>query len=631
MSFDLGDLFLESGRLNADEKGEVADIIEFVESEWGLGGTGLRLFPVQRVILKAHYGIALDTEKKTVPIWGTSWRDGWRRDDSTKRMLTEAEYMQYLYDEGRCNINTVEPGYERREMALSIGRRSGKTFMSSCIAAYETYKLLAKSKPQAYYGLPDNTKIQLTSVATGKDQASLLFNEVSGHFSKCEYFRPFIANNTQSYVQFQTPADIEKFGPYKDCQNPAAATLKVWFQSCVAKGLRGSNNIVIILDEFAHFTDGSQSSAKAVYDAIVPSISAFTEKDPETRLALDADAASEGRVIMISSPLGRQGHFYRMFQIGMAGGEAGANMLTIQAPTWEVNPTVPTGEFAKQYAKDPNAFFTEYGGEFSDRTRGWIEPEDLLACVDVAKRPRKKAPPRMPHYLGIDLGLAGDGTALAIGHVEQGRVVVDVVDQIKAGEGDFVGQERLEFDDVADWVLDYSRRFFITEGMFDSWAGIPFEQALAKRGLGQIKSVHHTRNFTSEIFKNFKDMMIDKRLVLYDHPIEDGDEHCAYIRELLELQSTYHSKYITTVEAPQVDGKHDDMSDALVRMVWQASQHLGRHPSFGNQLSRRGQPQSKMSVRNFISGRRKMMAGGSHPSRQTRRAKSVSGILLKKP
>ena len=36
---------------------DAADIITFIESPWGLN---LRLYPVQRVLLKAHYGLALD-------------------------------------------------------------------------------------------------------------------------------------------------------------------------------------------------------------------------------------------------------------------------------------------------------------------------------------------------------------------------------------------------------------------------------------------------------------------------------------------------------------------------------------------------------------------------------------------
>ena len=47
-----------SARAKKSEKD--ADIIEFVEASWGLKMT---LFPVQRVILKAHYGLELDDER----------------------------------------------------------------------------------------------------------------------------------------------------------------------------------------------------------------------------------------------------------------------------------------------------------------------------------------------------------------------------------------------------------------------------------------------------------------------------------------------------------------------------------------------------------------------------------------
>ena len=50
-----------SASARAGKKSEKdADIIEFVEAPWGLKMT---LFPVQRVILKAHYGLELDDEK----------------------------------------------------------------------------------------------------------------------------------------------------------------------------------------------------------------------------------------------------------------------------------------------------------------------------------------------------------------------------------------------------------------------------------------------------------------------------------------------------------------------------------------------------------------------------------------
>lgn len=498
------------------------------------------------------------------------------------------------------------------ESFVANGMTNHNTALSACVAAYETYKLINKGDPQKFYGLPPANNIQLISIATDKDQAGLLYQEVSGHFGGCAYFGPYTANNTLSYARFQSPVDIERYGTYKD--NPSAkATIKVTFRSCVAKGLRGAGNILVILDEVAHFTDKGQSSADAVYTAVTPSTSTFAPKDPKDRRKPVGDV--EGRIILISSPLGRQGLFYKMFQIGMAGGKAASNMLCIQAPSWEVNPTIPASEFEKHYLKDQTAFFTEYGGEFSDRTRGWIERNsDLLTCVDPAARPQARGIPRRSYFLGLDLGLVGDGTAIAVGHLDDnGKIVLDLIEQIKAGEGKFAGKERLEFDDVADWVLDLSKRFLIQEGMFDQWAGIPFEQALSKRGLSQMKATPMNKNLTSQMFQNFKDMMWDEKLVLYDFPIAPGEGHCPYINEMFELQATYHSKYVTTVEAPNIEGKHDDMSDALVRMVWLASNRLSKNIHMAGARRVAG---PVVPAYNRVAVRRKQLQSGSVEARQ---------------
>jgi hypothetical protein len=625
---NLGILAAEVAR-TASPSTDVADIVTFIESPWGLG---MKLFPVQRVILKAHYGIALDDNPlgfpldipvpKNHPNYDVDLVDGdgfyalripfsnWHRENH--QVLTEAGYLKHLFDDGRCNVDHVVEGHERREMILSIGRRSGKTTISACIAAYETYKLISKGHPQSFYGLPDSNVIQIISVATDKDQAGLLYRECHGHFVNCDFFAAYMANATQSFATFQTPHDIEKFGPYSD--NPRSRfSLKITFRSCVAKGLRGAGNIVVILDEVAHFTDKGQSGAEEVYNAVTPSTSAFSRKDPlDSRKPI---GPVEGRIILISSPLGKQGQFYKLFQIGMSSSKAANNMLCIEAPTWEVNPTVPASEFEKHYIKDPAVFFTEYGGEFTDRTRGWIESEeDLLACVVKGRAAKHQAPAMAPHFMGVDVALVGDYTTVAIGHnAPDGKVILDHISAIKAGEGEFVGYDRLEFDDVASHIENLAKRFYIVEGIFDQWAGIPLEQALKKRGLSQLKSVHHTRTLSSQMYQNFKNMMLDKKLELYDHPIAEGEEHSAHIKELLELQAETVSKYIIKVEAPNMQGKHDDYSDSLVRMVWCATTNSTRVAHFG---STRGVP--NMANSRFGTGASSTRRGGrsgTHPSR----------------
>jgi hypothetical protein len=223
----------------------------------------------------------------------------------------------------------------------------------------------------------------------------------------------------------------------------------------------------------------------------------------------------------------------------------------------------------------------------------------------------------MPHFMGFDLGLAGNGSAVAIGHLEGDLIVTDLVDQIKAGEGKYVGVDRLDFDEVAEWVYAFTRRFFIVEGVFDQWAGIPFEQALNKRGLVQLKAEHMTKNLNSQIYQAAKDMIWDKRVVLYDYPIAEGQEHSEFIQEVIDLQATYQSKYVTIVEAPKIAGKFDDMSDAWARMVWLASKAMGNTAYMSKGARHKGSSVARQTGQRqaFLKSRR----SGSSPDRQIRR------------
>ena len=52
----LSDIAKSAGKVDASLQKD-ANIIEFVESSWGLK---MKLFPIQRIILKIHYGLELD-------------------------------------------------------------------------------------------------------------------------------------------------------------------------------------------------------------------------------------------------------------------------------------------------------------------------------------------------------------------------------------------------------------------------------------------------------------------------------------------------------------------------------------------------------------------------------------------
>lgn len=581
---------------------KIFNIIEYIEAPWGLN---MKLFPAQRFIVKLYYNLPLDTKLPEDPDRRIRVTDPFK----TKVIgeFTEREYLTFLYNEGRCNIG--EQDHERRELVLSIGRRGGKSTLSGIFASYEVYRLLNLYNPQAYYGLPNGNRIQILSVATNKDQAGLLFNEVTTHLAKCEYFKPFIANNTLSHVNFRTPYDIEKFGPTvrqeangKFQSLNGKATIRVTFKPCIARSLRGFGNVVIILDEVAHFQDKGGSSAEEVYTALEPSAAAFSRKDPRTGLPTrdpktGEEAKVESRIILISSPLGRSGLFHKRYDLAMRGGEGAGNLLAIQAPTWEINPTVAADFFRNKFHADPTTFMVEYGAQFSDQVSGWVEREaDLIACVDPARRPVFAGRPRMPHQMGIDVGLVNDGTSVVITHNEGDTVVLDYHEVWSAGVNwresnphlvrpdgtipypteyakTLEDVERLDFDEIANWIETLCKRFYITRGLFDRWNGIPLEQALHKKGLKQFTSEFFTRDQTSKMYQTAKMYMYDERLSLYDWPIpeksrEGNSKHSPLIAELLSLQAQQISKNITLVAAPKTANAHDDLSDGLIRSIW---------------------------------------------------------------
>jgi hypothetical protein len=574
----------------------VFDVLTYIESPWGLHMDGKEnrpgLYPVQRFIVKLFYNLPLDDREKKIVV----------TDTFRERILyrfTEVEYLRYLASEGRCNI--AEQDHIRRQLLLSIGRRAGKTTLSAIFASYELYRLLSLGNPQAYYGIPNGNRIQIISVATDKDQAGLLFSDVTSHLARCEFFQPYIANNTLSYVQFRTPYDIERYGPTvrhesgKFASFNGKASIRITFKASVSKGLRGSGNIVIILDEMAHFQDKGMSSAKDIYDAIVPSTMAFSPKDPrDTSKPL---GPVEARVICISSPLNKAGKFFELYHFGMSRAEGSENMLVIQAPTWEVNPTVEASSLKEKYHEDPTVFMTEYGAQFSDRVSGWIErEEDLLECVKPEHRPRNYGPPRFPHQMGIDVGLIGDGTCIAITHLEGPKIVLDYHEAWYAGipwkqtnphlpapiteyAKTLEMVERLDFEEIARWIVGLSKRFYLTDGLFDRWNGIPLEQALKKVGLKQFKSEFFSRDVTSKMYQALKLLIFDKRVVLYDWPTGlEGGKRSPLIEEMLSLQTKQTSKNQVIVSAPSIAGAHDDMSDALVRAAWLSLERLSMRP-----------------------------------------------------
>lgn len=105
---------------------EILNALDFIESQNGLG---VQLYPVQRVLIRALFGIPFDY-RPISELTGT-WNyvpvyDKFRETELYR--FTEAEYLKYIYNEGRCNIEDWRdiPSSGFKEACIFAGRRGGK-------------------------------------------------------------------------------------------------------------------------------------------------------------------------------------------------------------------------------------------------------------------------------------------------------------------------------------------------------------------------------------------------------------------------------------------------------------------------------------------------------------------------
>jgi phage terminase large subunit-like protein len=519
---------------------EVVDVVTFVEAQWGLG---LQLLPVQAFILKGFYGMELDDTTRTIEVPDVL-------NEKILYRMTEKQFLHFLYEEGRCNTDSVE-GKNFHESVLVLGRRATKSTMASCISNYELYKLVKRSDPSTFFGFPPNTEISILNVAPTDDQAGIVFNMIQSQAMKSPYLRDRSLHQTMTYFDLQTDADIKLHG------RPRASLVSM-AGGCSSNALRGRTAIVVIMDEMAFFIDkeNSRFSGGEVYKSLTPSIASF---------------GAHGKVLCLSSPYAKFGRFYERY---LESFDEPDYTLMFRMYTAMTNPTVPSEILRAAYRRDRSSFMCEYGGEFSDRVTAWIDDETEFR-KNISNRPVvTRGDGDTQYFMGIDLGFKNDGTAIAIVHKEGSKIVLDYADVWFSEQSDvweskeslyhgcdkYRDRTLLKMSDIVDEIKELVRWFPVKSGLFDQSNGYGLWELLTAAGLRQIEMVHFTDTKNAEVYELTKRMYGEQLLDLYDHSV--------LVPEMLSLEAERKAKNKVIVQAPARDGSHDDISDAFVRAVW---------------------------------------------------------------
>lgn len=422
-----------------------------------------------------------------------------------------------------------QPGYlPTGEMAntafLCVGRRGGKDVFSCALLTYlstvgaERYGYLANTVP--------GETLMAMLFALDKKQASVALKYTRAFFQK-----PVL----KKLVKRETSEGIELVNG-----------IEIGIMVADSASSRGRSVCVGIFDELAHWkgSENSVNPASDVWDAVEPSTSTI----PNALL------------LGISSPHIRSGLFYE--RVNASYGKPGRT-LTIKAPTWVMNPTVPRdGEFlTRQFEENPANFVSEYAAEFRNDLEQFVSLDVVQAAVDAKCFERPPETGKTYHLFIDPAGGSGkDSMTAAVAHCEGEMVILDAVREIKPP---FSPQAATA--ELAEFFKSYVPYGAKVYG--DRWGGEWPRELLRSHGI-EYRIAPAVR---TDLYVHLLPQLNSRRVRLI--------ENQKLVAQLVSLERTNQSGGKLKIDHPQGAGHHDDLANAVAGAVYVATKNLHQKPA----------------------------------------------------
>lgn len=384
-------------------------------------------------------------------------------------------------------------------LVLALGRRSGKSLLASIWATYDAIF-------GNYEGClrPDEPRY-IVCVATRHDQANIVYGNIRRFFN-LSALAPLVVDGTSEELWLANNVCIKVL-------------------PCSSRAVRGLAISTIILDELAYFvdTESGYQAGKQVYDALYPSLAQFGDR---------------GKMIAISTPWGKRGIFWQLWQRAQKGLPG---MAAFRYSTQEMNPTISKEFLERECLKDPESFASEYEAEFLDAAAAFLPADAVRACVvREGTTPYQQG---MRYVLGLDPAFSYDSFAFAVCHSEgedSQRVVLDHVERL---------QPPVSFVEAYELAAYLSQIYGDAQVVTDQHCAAPLVQTLRGKGVRvEVKPFDAKRN--QQVWGSLGALIRARRLEIYPSPVVD---------ELLRLEREMTSSGIR-VEA---GSGHDDLATAL--------------------------------------------------------------------
>jgi len=307
---------------------------------------------------------------------------GWRAYLAAQFALPMTDDERVIYH--RCTGRQRIPQNPFNESWLIVGRRGGKSQIMALCAVY-----LACFRDYSDYLAPGELAT-IPLIAVDRKQARTLHRYVRALLEVPMLARLVVRDTAESF-ELSNRVIIE-------------------IHTASFRSIRGYSVAAAICDEVAFWlSDGSATPDYEIISALRPAL-----------------ASIPGSVLLCaSSPHAKRGELYNAYR--KYHGQDDADVLTWQADTQTMNPSIPDSVVKQAYARDPERARAEFGAQFRDDISGYVRREVVEACLSPGVFERGKL--GSISYSGFvdPSGGSSDSMTLAIGHREDDRIIVDCI------------------------------------------------------------------------------------------------------------------------------------------------------------------------------------------------------------
>jgi len=311
-------------------------------------------------------------------------------------------------------------GKEWSEATFILGRRSGKSDqLASNIALYEA--CMRKHKLSV-----GQTGIVMIVASEKKRQARIVYDYCLGKLEKSKILRKMIKNTTAEEILLTNNVAIQVY-------------------PCSIARVRGISLICFIGDECAYWKVEGKDIDIDVLDAARP--------------ALDFEYS---KMIKISTPYMMRGEIFQDYKQYF--GKPNLDVLVFQGDTLLFNPSYSKKKLERMKKRKPLTYETEHLAHFRSDLRSMYDPSVIDKAVNYDRPLELSQREGIDYKCFVDVAGGGgrDSYSVCIGHVENEKIVIDVV-RSRA--------PKFNPDDVTEQYSKLVKEYGIKEVVGDKFSG----------------------------------------------------------------------------------------------------------------------------------------------------------------